>query len=187
VLSVNADSRRQRLPKLKTLAGPNSKNFSPLLDPTTQFRLPDFSVLNPSDYFNSHSHIIRSGVMGSWDVYCAICGSCFGGAQVKKRSTKSRGEQQQTGTGTSAPDEAAGENEGGDEDSNSEDEECCYDGDVIDEKDLEWLGKLRVLGFNPDAAGIHKCVAALLRLPCDNGLMGFIGPSSLGLEATGTT
>lgn len=104
--------------------------------------------------------------MGSWDVYCAICGACFGGAAVGKPKPKPKGKQWQTGTKTSTPDEGAGEDEGkeeeydsDEEDYDSDEEEYTYDGDVIHEKDLEWLLKLRVLGFNPDAPGINKYVS----------------------------
>jgi hypothetical protein len=115
------------------------------------------------------------------DIYCAICGSCFGGVKVKKRLPR---EQRQTETGTSALGEAAVEKDGGNEDNGSEDEDYGYDGNVIEEKDLEWLKRLRVLGFNSDVADLNKCVAALARFFCDAGLMIFIGHLSLGLEAT---
>ena len=104
--------------------------------------------------------------MGSWDIYCAICGACFGGAAVGKPGPKPGGTQQQQGTQTSVPDEGAGEGEGREEEYDSDEEEYGYDGDVIHEKDLEWLLKLRVLGFNPDAPGINKYVGT--RSPASN-------------------
>ncbi|KAE8450747.1 hypothetical protein EG329_005660 [Mollisiaceae sp. DMI_Dod_QoI] len=68
--------------------------------------------------------------MGGWDTNCALCGAGFGPFY-----------------------QPFGPEDGVD----SEDEEAGYDGEVLGREDLEWLDKVRVIGFNPEAFGVRKC------------------------------
>jgi hypothetical protein len=78
--------------------------------------------------------------MDSWDVYCAICGACFGGCQWRKRRTRHPPQNEE---GSKLPEDGS-------------EDEPGYDPKVISEEDAAWVATLRVLGFNPNAPGVKK-------------------------------
>lgn len=121
--------------------------------------------------------------MGSWDVYCAFCGSALCSAHVaeKPRSARFRRRRQreqrdaatanEEGSQSDAENESGDqeESEGEDDDDDDDDDDCSigscdeehsYDPAILDEKDLEWTKSVYILGFNPYASSIRKTFIA---------------------------
>ncbi|KAL1615432.1 hypothetical protein SLS56_011822, partial [Neofusicoccum ribis] len=102
--------------------------------------------------------------MGSWDCYCAICGSTISGATISEKPRTARFHKRRAEERREAAAAAAGQdapvNEESDEDSDdnesldSYDEEYSYDPAILSDEDIEWTSSLHILGFNPDANNI---------------------------------
>lgn len=107
--------------------------------------------------------------MGSWDCYCAICGSTISGAIISEKPRTARFHKRRAEERREAAAAAAGQDapvyEESDEDSDdnesldSYDEEYSYDPAILSDEDIEWTSSLHILGFNPDANNVTKCVA----------------------------
>lgn len=102
--------------------------------------------------------------MGSWDCYCAICGSTFCGVEINKktRSVRVRRQQrhqQQRGSqavGTAKDDNTGSNNADDDEEYEEVEGEEGYDAAVINEEETEWVRTLHILGFNKSVSSTSK-------------------------------
>ncbi|GME25856.1 F-box domain [Neofusicoccum parvum] len=108
--------------------------------------------------------------MGSWDCYCAICGSTISGAIISEKPRTARFHKRRAEERREAAAAAAGQDapvyEESDEDSDdnesldSYDEEYSYDPAILSDEDIEWTSSLHILGFNPDANNVTKAFVA---------------------------
>lgn len=83
--------------------------------------------------------------MGSWDCYCAICSATVALCEI---NTTSRTKRRAV--------EGKAREYNSDSEQDDDDSEACYDPEVITEDDVGWVGKLHILGFNPNAPGVSK-------------------------------
>ncbi|KKY27766.1 putative f-box domain protein [Diplodia seriata] len=111
--------------------------------------------------------------MGSWDCYCAICGSALGAAHVSARPRTARFNRWREAEHRKAQaDETETENNDAEKSDDADDadddtysidsyeEKFSYDPAILSEADLEWMRPVHILGFNPDAKGVSKAFIA---------------------------
>ncbi|KAL1632887.1 hypothetical protein SLS58_011280 [Diplodia intermedia] len=108
--------------------------------------------------------------MGSWDCYCAVCGSALGAAHVSARPRTARFHRWREAQHRRAQaDESETENDDAEKSDDVDDEtfsidsyeeKFSYDPAILSEADLEWMRPVHVLGFNPDAKGVSKAFVA---------------------------
>ncbi|KAF2088931.1 hypothetical protein K490DRAFT_55555 [Saccharata proteae CBS 121410] len=119
--------------------------------------------------------------MGSWDCYCAICGSALCGVQIathsrtrrfkrrqaRKQQNRDNRERRARGEVVGVPsdvdssdDEGSGEMEGKQPTMDPYEEDSSYDPDIVGVEDVEWTNRCWILGFNAEAKGVEKTFIA---------------------------
>ncbi|KAJ5183609.1 hypothetical protein N7492_001225 [Penicillium capsulatum] len=134
--------------------------------------------------------------MGSWDYYCALCGSTFRGAHFVSRKPrtarflwrKQRDAEFDAMVGDDPSngridfrkfneETAAGEENFDNESLSSQDEEHTYDCDIISQEEALWSLNLQCLGLNPDSPLLSKAFLSDIGSPDDYGAV-CAGPGS---------
>lgn len=136
--------------------------------------------------------------MGEFDCYCCLCsgpligpweyGSSLPGALQRRRRKVERkrlalaaGEPYDSDDSDPDKYEEEGDDEE-DQDIDESEERHLYDPELVTNESTAWIGRLRVLGFNPRAAGSTKL--EIPRLTRETRGLPLPGPSYLALQPT---